>query len=69
MAEMQWDRLRAVLEQHGILQGDVDRPLVLDEDLIEMVRRRLEEHPEPPVSADVAERAMRDALPPPPPVV
>jgi hypothetical protein len=69
MAEMPWDELRPVLEEHGILQGEVDRPLVLDEDLIEMVRRRLAEHPAPPVSADAAERSMRDVLPPPPPLV
>jgi hypothetical protein len=68
MAEMRWDELRNVLAEHGILEADVDEPLVLGEDLISMVQRRLAEHPAPPVSADVAERAMRDMLPPPPPL-
>jgi hypothetical protein len=68
MADMSWERLRAVLAEHGILEGDVDQPVGLNEDLIEMVHRRLAQHPAPPVSAGAAERSMRGALPPPPPV-
>jgi hypothetical protein len=68
-SEMPWGELRPLLAQHGILHGDVDMPIVFDEDLIEMVRRRLEALESPPVTPDAAERTMRGLLPPPPPAL
>jgi hypothetical protein len=68
-SEMPWGELRPLLSQHGILQGDVDGPIIFDEDLIEMVRRRLAALSSPPVTPDAAERTMRSMLPPPPPAL
>jgi hypothetical protein len=62
VADRTWSEIRPLLAEHGVLQGDVDGPVVFDDGLIQLVRHRLEAMASPPVSPDEAERVMRGVL-------